>query len=96
MFENFFYTWPYTIQIYQRAICLSEHKASEISDSNSPQKLVKYKSNLWTSLQTTKMKSLWARILRGDSDHTSDKMMLKVFLYTPSGSSVLIFLSFNS
>ena len=46
MFENFFYTRPYTIQIYQRSSCLSEHKASDISDSNSPQKLVKCKSNL--------------------------------------------------
>ena len=46
MFENFFYTRLYTIQIYQRSSCLSEHKASDISDSNSPQKLVKYKSNL--------------------------------------------------
>ena len=46
MFENFFYTRLHTIQIYQGSSCLSEHKASDISDSNSPQKLVKYESNL--------------------------------------------------
>lgn len=59
MFENFFYTRPYTIQIYQRSICLSEHKASDISDSNSPQKLVKYKSNLWPAYERVFRPQKW-------------------------------------